>query len=164
MLHLDEHAVHGGGPIGIEDNFFDLGGHSLLAVRLLDHIKGMLGKRLPLATPFSSATVPSMAETLQRDEALTQSPLVPLQPGGARRPFFFLHGDLLGGGLYYRRLAQHLGPDRPFYVLNPHGVGRGLGRSSPTVRPRPEDSRVSRDRPEDRCSGWLPDDPPAPVD
>jgi thioesterase domain-containing protein len=51
-----------------------------------------------------------------------QSPLVQLQSGGAKPPFFFLHGDFLGGGIYSLRLAQGLGKDQPFYVLNPHGL------------------------------------------
>ena len=50
------------------------------------------------------------------------SPLVQVQPGAGKRPFFFLHGDLGGGGFYCVPLARRLGPEQPFYSIHPHGV------------------------------------------
>jgi thioesterase domain-containing protein len=49
-------------------------------------------------------------------------PCTVLNPGGHLTPVFFFHGDLLGGGMFCKSLAGALGPDRPFYVVNPHGL------------------------------------------
>lgn len=42
--------------------------------------------------------------------------LVPIQPRGSRAPLFCV------GVFQFRRLAQHLGPDRPFYGLLGHAI------------------------------------------
>src|SRR5206468_12483430 len=47
-------------------------------------------------------------------------PLVVVQAGGSRRPFFFLHGQWRGGALYSLELSRYLGPDQPFYLLEPY--------------------------------------------
>jgi thioesterase domain-containing protein len=46
--------------------------------------------------------------------------MVALQTGGAQRPFFFLHGHYLGTASYCLPLAHALGPDQPFYALDPY--------------------------------------------
>ena len=108
-------------PIGIRDDFFDLGGHSLLAVRLVERIAQICGKKLPLSTLFAGATIEHLATALM-GEAKTDSraTLVAVQAGGSRRPFFFLHGQWTGGAFYSRELARSLGPDQPFYLLEPY--------------------------------------------
>jgi thioesterase domain-containing protein len=50
----------------------------------------------------------------------SRTPLVTVQVGTSKRPFFFLHGDWAGGGFYCLNLARHLGADQPFYVLEPY--------------------------------------------
>jgi len=111
-------AVH---PIGIRDNFFELGGHSLLAARLVDTIEHVFGKKLPLATFFAGATIEHLADALLGEQATRpRTPVVAVQAAGSRRPFFFLHGDWFGGGFYCLNLSRHLGPDQPFYVLEPY--------------------------------------------
>jgi amino acid adenylation domain-containing protein len=110
-------------PIGVRDNFFELGGHSLLSVRMMDRIEQVLGKKLPLATLFAGATIEHLSEALFKQELATnRSPLVAVQPGGARQPFFYLHGDFQGGGMYCLSLARHLESDQPFYAIQPHGL------------------------------------------
>ena len=110
-------------PIGITDNFFDLGGHSLLSVRMIDRIEQVIGKKLPLATLLSGATIEKLAAALLKQESESlRSPLVEIQAGGSKRPFFYLHGDFNGGGLYCVSLSRHLGKDQPFYALQPHGM------------------------------------------
>jgi amino acid adenylation domain-containing protein len=112
-------------PIGIEHDFFDLGGHSLLAVRMMSRLEDAYGKGLPLATLFAEATIKHLAERLRaesRKEA--QSALIPVQPGGSLRPFYFLHGDW-AGGFYCRKLARLLGREQPLYVLAPNGFDGG---------------------------------------
>jgi thioesterase domain-containing protein len=45
---------------------------------------------------------------------------VAVQTGGARRTFFYLHGDWTGNAFFCFRLARELGPDQPFYILTPY--------------------------------------------
>jgi len=109
--------------VGIHDNFFDLGGHSLLAVHLLAHIEKAFGRHLPLATLFQGPTVEQLAEQLYQEERpMSWSWLVPIQPKGSKPPFFCMHG---GSGV-----AHYLGPDQPYYGLQPHGLD---GRRVPTT-------------------------------
>jgi thioesterase domain-containing protein/acyl carrier protein len=110
-------------PIGIRDNFFELGGHSLLAISMLDRIERLFGRKIPVAALFAEPTIQTLSLALwnaERNEAV--SPLVEVQRGADRRPFFFLHGDFNGGGFYCHNLARHLGADQPFYAIHPHGM------------------------------------------
>ena len=50
----------------------------------------------------------------------SRAPLVPVQSGGSKRPFFFLHVHWHGGAFYCFTLARDLGTDQPFYVLEPY--------------------------------------------
>ncbi len=109
-------------PIDVTDNFFELGGSSLLAVRLFKRIEELTGINLPLATLVDSATIEDQAQLLREDGwSESWSSLVPLQTGGSKPPFFCVHG---GGGnvIHYRILARHLGPEQPFYGLQPQGM------------------------------------------
>ncbi|HEX2569056.1 MAG TPA: amino acid adenylation domain-containing protein [Polyangia bacterium] len=110
-------------PIGVRDNFFDLGGHSLLAIELFARIEQAFDRKLPLATVFQAPTIERLAGVLH-EQGWTPpwTSLVPIQPGGSKPAFFCVHG---GGGhvLYYYPLARHLGPDQPFYGLQPRTLG-----------------------------------------
>jgi amino acid adenylation domain-containing protein len=107
--------------ISIHDNFFELGGYSLLAVRLFALIEKRLGQRLPLATLFQAPTIAELAAILEEESAPASSSLVPIQPFGARPPFFCVHA--VGGNvLEYYELARHLGTDQPFYGLQSLGL------------------------------------------
>lgn len=117
LLHIWEELLDAR-PIGIRDNFFYLGGHSLLAARLVDRIEQVFGKKLPLATLFAGPTIEHVADALQR-QADTWSPVVTVQAGTSKRPFFFLHGDYKGGAFYCFPLARDLGSDQPFYAIEP---------------------------------------------
>jgi amino acid adenylation domain-containing protein len=107
-------------PIGIRDNFFYLGGHSLLAARLLNRIEQSFGKKLSLATLFAGPTIEQLANALQTEEQGSRVPVIPLQVNGSRRPFFYLHGNWNSEAFYCYALARHLGPDQPFYALEPY--------------------------------------------
>ena len=106
----------GRSPVGIRDDFFALGGHSLLAVRMMSRVEQAVGRRVPLGTLFTGATVERLAESLRREWEDPGTPIL-LNPAGTRPPFLYLHGEYTGPGLYCLRLAQKLGPDQPLLVL-----------------------------------------------
>ena len=110
-------------PIGIRDNFFDLGGHSFLAARLVSRIEQVFRKKISLAILFAGPTIEHLADALQQQEEEAPgswSPLVAIQTSGSSRPFFFLHGDYFNGAFYCFPLARNLGPEQPFYALEPY--------------------------------------------
>ena len=56
-------------------------------------------------------------------EVIDESPsLLRVNDTGTRTPFFYLHGDLSGGGFYSLKLSRALGPEQPFYVLPPRDL------------------------------------------
>src|SRR5205823_5965930 len=80
-----------GRPFGIRDDFFALGGHSLLAVTMVARVEQLCGRKLPLAKVFAGATIEHLSQVLLQEPEVRQeeSPLMKLQAGGSRRPFFF---------------------------------------------------------------------------
>lgn len=58
------------------------------------------------------APVPAMSDL--------RSSVLPIQVGGAKPPFFFSHVHVEGGAYYCFTLSGALGPDQPFYVLEPY--------------------------------------------
>jgi amino acid adenylation domain-containing protein len=118
-------SVLGVSPIGVEDNFFELGGHSLLVVKLLNAVRAATGKQLPIASLFQGPTIARQAALLDQQEAdLPWTPLVPIRTTGARPPFFCVHGGF-ASIFCFADLARELGPDQPFYGLQPRGLYDG---------------------------------------
>ncbi len=117
--------------VGVHDNFFELGGHSLLAVRLMAQIQQHFEKNLPLATLLASPTIEQLASCLRANaDSFSWSPLVAIQSGGDKRPFFFVPG--VGGNvIYLYELARHLGLDQPFYGFSAKGLD---GEEEPLIR------------------------------
>ena len=108
--------------VGIRDNFFDLGGHSLLAVRLFAQIEKAFNQRPPLSSLFQDGTIEHLAKIIDHKTPLgKQSCLVPIQPSGDKIPFFCVH-EFFGDVLCYTSLARHMGPDQPFYGIEPRGL------------------------------------------
>ena len=115
--------ILGVSPVGVRDDFFALGGHSLDAVRLIQQIERLFDQRLPLSILHADPTVESLARVLlDRDRMCLRDPIMKLQEHGGRRPLFFFHGDLNGGGFYCRELARHLGPEQPVFAIHPLGL------------------------------------------
>lgn len=109
--------------IHLHDDFFKLGGDSLLAFRLAQGIEYVTGRRLDLATIFLNSTPNRLAKVILGNGAGERSLLVPVQRGlRSHPPFFFLHGDFLGGGYYCVALARQLGPHVSFYTLAPRNL------------------------------------------
>lgn len=116
-LQLIWENIFGIRPISVTDDFFELGGHSLLAVRLISEIHKQFKRDLPLSIIFQGATIEGLASIIysQQTDAFV-SPLVGIQVGGSKRPFFCAHA--VGGNLCsYLELARQLGPDQVFYGL-----------------------------------------------
>jgi thioesterase domain-containing protein len=65
-----------------------------------------------------------------RQLAAQQRAIVPLEAAGTRTPIFAVAGHN-GDVFAYRALAQHLGPDQPFFGLQPPGLEAG---SEPLMR------------------------------
>ncbi|MDP9004908.1 MAG: condensation domain-containing protein, partial [Verrucomicrobiota bacterium] len=117
--------------IGIRDDFFELGGNSLLAMRMLQRAEIACGKSILPSALFRHPTVEGLAGEIAR-EAIDASPtLLRVNDAGTRTPFFYLHGDLSGGGFYSLKLSRALGPDQPFYVLPPQDIR--LVADAPTI-------------------------------
>ncbi len=115
--------ILGVSPVGVRDDFFALGGHSLDAVRLIQQIERLFDQRLPLSILHADPTVENLARVLlDRDRTCFARPIMKLQEHGGRRPLFFFHGDLNGGGFYCRELARHLGPEQPVFAIHPLGL------------------------------------------
>jgi oxalate---CoA ligase len=118
-------------PIGIHDNFFELGGDSLLAMQMMLRVELLVGKRVPMGTLFAGPTVSQLNHAIHSDRfGEASSLLIELHSSGTRPPLFFLHGDIMGGGFFSLNLSQTMGPNRPMYVLSPHGLnGESIPRS-----------------------------------
>lgn len=129
--------VLGLNQVSIHDSFFYLGGHSLLATELISRIREVFDVGLPIRSLFEAPTVEQMAHILEQGgRPALRSPLVPIQTGGSKPPFF-----VTGAAIGLRDLARHLGPDQPFYGLQRSGleektiyVGRIEGVATDYVR------------------------------
>ncbi|BDA74266.1 amino acid adenylation domain-containing protein [Calothrix sp. PCC 7716] len=109
-------------PLGLNDNFFDMGGHSLLAIRLVTQINNALGKNITPNTFFQAPTIKQLADILRQKEFYTSSSsLVPIQPHGSKRPFFYIH-TIYGSLIYSLNLLSKLDADQPVYGLQAKGL------------------------------------------
>jgi amino acid adenylation domain-containing protein len=108
--------------IGIRDNFFERGGNSLLAEQMLQRVEAAFGKTIVQVEFSKSPTVEDLAAELARQATGELATLLKINESGSRTPFFYLHGDLFGGGFYSLKLSRALGSEQPFYVMPPHDV------------------------------------------
>ncbi len=124
--------------IHIGDDFFDLGGDSLLAVEMAVRVERECGVSVPLQDMVDALTIEKLAALLVgREDAAPRAPISVLQAGASKTPFVFAHGAIASDGFYCRGLARALGAERPFYVLQPHGLdGRPL---PPTIEAMADD-------------------------
>jgi amino acid adenylation domain-containing protein len=118
-------------PIGVQTSFFDLGGRSLLAAQLFTRISRAFGRDLPLATLFRAPTIEKLAAELREASGTSgYGSLVTIQPLGSKPPFFCVHGGA-GSTLFLHRLSREMGPDQPFFGLEPEGLdGRRVRRTT----------------------------------
>jgi non-ribosomal peptide synthetase component F/thioesterase domain-containing protein len=123
--------VLGVSGIGIRDNFFELGGNSLLAMRMLQRAEVACGKEILPAALFRNPTIENLAGEIAQDVMREAPTLLQVNESGTKAPFFYLHGDLFGGGFYSLQLSRALGLDQPFYVLPPADTRSSL--LAPTI-------------------------------
>jgi len=110
--------------VSIDADYFDLGGTSLGAIGMFRSIKEELEADLPLSMLLTHPTIEGLAQVITDVDSgseIEHSCLVPIQPDGTKPPIAAVHG---GGGnvLFYRGLADQLGPDQPLYGLQPVGL------------------------------------------
>ena len=76
------------------------------------YMRGDLPQKTAVAHVITKHAAAEVADQRER--------VVPVQTGGSKRPFFYLHGDWAGRAFYCYPLAQALGADQPFYMLEPY--------------------------------------------
>ena len=125
---------------GIRDSFFDLGGHSLLLAPMMDEVERVTGRYVPITALLESPTIAHLADCLVAGgrDGSHEWRMAEIQRGNGRVPFYYFHGDILGGGFYSRKLAQLLGTDQPFYALSPPRLD---GERLPTVEEMASEQR-----------------------
>jgi thioesterase domain-containing protein/acyl carrier protein len=123
LLQVWEELLHRS-DIGVTDDFFQIGGHSIAAVVLMDRIRRRFGITVPVSALFANPTVERLAGILRHGVTPPSGPLVPIQTGGSRLPFFCVHA--MGGVVSpFVPLARFLGPDQTFYGLQASGLDPG---------------------------------------
>ncbi|CCK26517.1 hypothetical protein BN159_2138 [Streptomyces davaonensis JCM 4913] len=111
-------------PVGATDNFFALGGHSLLAMRVISRLQRRFDQDVDLAVLFGNPTVAELADVLRPGTGKSaRSSLVALREQGDRPPFFAVHQTGMNT-LVYQFLADQLGPQQPFYMLEHSDIAR----------------------------------------
>src|SRR5438128_1491404 len=80
----------------------------------------------PTLAPASTPTVPSTPISLPvEDRDSLRVPVVPIRASGSKRPLFYSHVHVDGGAFYCFTLADRLGSDQPFYILEPYRFDGG---------------------------------------
>jgi oxalate---CoA ligase len=104
------------------DDFFLCGGDSLRATQLIAAVLDRCGLEMTVGMLFRAPTPDALARVLHAALPASSTPLRCVQLGTKTVPLFFLDGDLERGGVYMRRLARMLDPERTVYSLPPHGT------------------------------------------
>jgi thioesterase domain-containing protein len=80
----------------------------------MQDIDKTFGKKLPLARLYQAPTIEQLTKHVGKDVSLmpSSSLLVPLQPSGSKRPFFWIHGENSNFVL-----PRYLGQEQPLYGI-----------------------------------------------
>jgi amino acid adenylation domain-containing protein len=108
-------------PIHPEDDFFDLGGDSLLAVHVCTKVRKILGRNLSVSALCSAPRFDQLASLLRSE---------PTRPPTTHAPVFCIPPLM--------KLAEHLGPEQPFYGLQ-FPADSVLGGAAMTIEKIAED-------------------------
>jgi thioesterase domain-containing protein/acyl carrier protein len=118
--------------IGVLDDFFEIGGHSMIAVTLIIKIEKEFGIRLPLATLFEQSNIQRLAKVIENGVTPDKwRSLVPLRPGGSKKPLYLVHGLGLNV-LLYTTIINQLDPEQPVYGLQAKGLN-GIDKPLETI-------------------------------
>jgi oxalate---CoA ligase len=101
----------------IDESFMELGGNES-AGAMLDEVAALTQKRVEVEEFLSEPTIRHLTRKLLA-QGSADSVFDCVQSGNGSTPFYFFHGDILGGGFYAARLASLLGPERPMFVSSP---------------------------------------------
>jgi hypothetical protein len=82
--------------------------------------RALLEKYLRGDPPQTTTVAGSVKQRAEVEVIGPRERVVAIQTGGSKLPFFFLHGHWKGNGFFCYPLARDLGPDQPFYVLEPY--------------------------------------------
>lgn len=74
--------------------------------------------KAPKETEGTTHPIPDTSTAPSSDKR--RAPTIAIQAGGSRAPFFYPHVHWQGGASYCFTLAHDLGPDQPFYVVEPY--------------------------------------------
>ncbi|AUS79775.1 non-ribosomal peptide synthetase [Actinoalloteichus sp. AHMU CJ021] len=108
--------------VPVDRGFFELGGHSLLATRLVNRVRAVLGRELPVRAVFEAPSVAALAHRLGvGDKREAMDVLLPLRPTGDRPPLFCVH-PASGMSWPYAALLPHLDSAIPVYGLQAPGM------------------------------------------
>lgn len=108
--------------VGMNDDFFIMGGHSLTAIQLVMKIQDEMNFQIPVSVLFEHPTIEQFALKLNEVSIeYTEKSLLTIRKTGSHPPLFCVGG---AGGvvMYLNALAQHLGKEQPFYVLQASGI------------------------------------------
>lgn len=81
--------------------------------------RALLERYLRGELPQAARTADTISSRAGTEVTDAREGVVPIQTGGSKLPFFFLHGDWISGAYWCFSLAQQLGSDQPFYALEP---------------------------------------------
>jgi thioesterase domain-containing protein len=105
--------------IGVDDDFFEAGGDSLLAAQMLLEAEQVTRKLLRGRILPVPATIQAFERIIADAPPLGEEALVTkIRDGHCGTAFFYCHGDYMFGGRYAYKLADLLGGDHAFYLLN----------------------------------------------
>lgn len=99
--------------------------HDADATELSDAKRALLEKYLRGELQRKSTTTEAAGPhltgaSIEPQDNASRAPVVTIQAGGSRVPFFFPHVHWQGGAAYCFTLAHTLGPDQPFYLVDPY--------------------------------------------
>ncbi|OJT21458.1 amino acid adenylation [Archangium sp. Cb G35] len=107
---------------GVKDDFFAAGGDRGTAEAVRAAIVAQLDSPLSMETFLEEPTIERIGCHLRaHSRKLNAQPVVPLQPHGSKRPFFFLPSGE-GNVFNFHALARRMAPDQPFYGLQTRGL------------------------------------------
>ncbi|NRN71322.1 Amino acid adenylation domain-containing protein, partial [Kibdelosporangium sp. 4NS15] len=97
--------ITGTAEVSVADDFFALGGHSLLATRLVNRIRTVLGREIPIAALFDRPTVRELAALVETGDrarpALTPRPRPESVPLSFAQQRMWFHQELQGKSSAY---------------------------------------------------------------